>query len=89
MNSNLEKYINYIVEDLLSNTIYDKELDIVRVPYGGKKMSSYGFILAMSHMTNNSSFMDYISDNFGATSNEFYEIWKRYMTGVTKLLYGK
>ena len=92
MNKKLERYINYIVNDVLENTIIDMDKRFYKFPF---MYSSVRFNMDVMDLTisiysspTNSNlfghFYNYVNDMYGITPGEVMTLWKRYIDKLPK-----
>ena len=70
-----EKYINFIIEDLVSKTEIDYEQGKIKFPFFPLSFPLYYSPLLFPSF---SSFSNYIKEKYGAHSEEIEIIWKLY-----------
>ena len=70
-----EKYINYVVEDLVSKTEIDYEQGKIKFPLSSPSPS---FFIQYLYLLPSSFFSNYIKEKYGAHSEEIEIIWKLY-----------
>ena len=79
---NKEKYINYVVEDLVSKTEIDYDQEIIKYPY--QHSPHFSTYLLSPHIT--SIFLSkYIKEIYGARDEEIEIIWKLYKERIESL----
>ena len=72
-----ERYINYIVDDLVSKTEIDYDQEIIKYPYQHSPHFST-YLLTPSHTPHPSLLSKYIKEIYGARDEEIEIIWKLY-----------
>ena len=79
-----EKYINYVVEDLISNTEIDYDQKKIKYPF----LSPHYFPLSPSFLffTNNSPFTKHVIERYGIHDNDVDIIWKLYKERIQSLI---
>jgi hypothetical protein len=80
--SKKEKYINYVVEDLISNTEIDYDQEKIKYPFLTYSYSNTSLTLPPQLLLNYSSpnfpFANHVRKVYGAHSEEIEIIWKLY-----------
>lgn len=97
MDSKIERYINYVVNDLIKDTKIDYDKRRVNFPlpilppslYSPPQLSSFPFLLSSSFLSfscPDSYFTDYIIIKYGVRESEIEIIWKLYKEKVLSLI---
>lgn len=87
----VEKYYQFIVNDLLKNTFVDKR-DRVHAPYikGKNGMGRYDFIVHCNNSPNLSwfkdEFDDYVKEKYGAGDKDISQLWYMYSNDMVDRL---
>ncbi len=87
-----EKYINYIVDDLINNTEIDYEQERVKLPFFYSPLRLYFFpSFNSSHASVIfprllSSFSKHIKNIYGVRDEEIETIWDQYMERIQSLI---
>tara|TARA_R110000822_G_scaffold182462_1_gene322039 strand:+ start:30 stop:308 length:279 start_codon:yes stop_codon:yes gene_type:complete len=85
-----EKYINYIVDDLLKkvildydrkNIIYDFLPDTMRKTFNVLYFRSNFIMFPYEH-----EFNDYVTERYGASGDDMYVIWDQFIRGVKEMV---
>ena len=76
-----EKYINYVVDDLVKNTEIDYEQGKIKFPF--HSLSS--FFIQYLYLLPSSFFSNYIKEKYGAHSEEIEFIWDQYKERIESL----
>ena len=79
-----ERYINYVVEDLVSKTEIDYEQEIIKYPFY-HSFSSLSFHSLLSHPPS-LLFANHVRKVYGAHSEEIEFIWKLYKERIQSLI---
>lgn len=78
MNNKLEKFYNYIINDMVKNT-YPQDNGVV-LPYFPNDIYSYGWLSSEKfHLTHKNDFGEYVYEKYGVYSNEWKELYLRYL----------
>jgi len=88
-----EKYINYIIEDMIKKTDIDYDREKIKFPFYSP-ISSSPFLPSLylfipSHFSSPflfSSFSNYIKEKYGAHSEEIEIIWDQYKERIESLI---
>ncbi len=84
-----EKYINYIVEDMLKKTRFIHDENKISLPFHnhGRYEGFYDeFINYGMYKTMSSFFGDYVEDIYGTTSEEVSILWDLYKERIESLI---
>ena len=73
-----EKYINYVVEDLVSKTEIDYEQGKIKFPFYSSTLPLPTTLPSFISLPLFFSFSNYIKEKYGAHSEEIEIIWKLY-----------
>jgi|TARA_R110000796_G_scaffold233426_1_gene351956 hypothetical protein len=76
-----EKYINYIVADLVKNTEIDYDQEIIKYPYHLTFSPSYPLLHPYTYIL----LSKYIKEIYGARDEEIEIIWKLYKERIESL----
>ena len=81
--NNQQKYINYVVDNLVKNTeiVYDEE----RINYPFHRHSSSPFLFSLSYFSF-SSFTEYVKETYGTKDEEVSIIWVHYKNRIQTLI---
>ena len=83
--SKKEKYINFIIDDLVSKTEIDYEQGKIKFPSSLLSYPSSPLFL-FSHYFLFNSFSNYIKEIYGARDEEIEIIWKLYKERIQSLI---
>ena len=84
MDKRKEKYINYVVEDLISNTEIDYDQKKIKYPF----LSPHYFPLSPSFLffTNNSPFTKHVIERYGIHDNDVDNTWEIYKGKIKEVI---
>ena len=83
MKTKLEKYINYVVEDLVKNTRIDYDNKRIYPPFSSSLFIPFSFFSSHSSII---SFSPYIQKRYGARDEEIQIIWDLYRERIKELI---
>jgi hypothetical protein len=88
MKTKLEKYINYVVEDLVKNTRIDYDKERIYFPFFSFPYSPSLFLILppTPHHFPSSSFSKYVQKRYGARDEEMDIIWDQYKERIKSLI---
>ena len=78
---NKEKYINYVVDDLVSKTEIDYEQGKIKFPFHSHSSLFFNYL----YLLPSSFFSNYIKEKYGAHSEEIEFIWDQYKERIESL----
>ena len=81
MNPKIEKYYDYVVEDIISNTEIDYDQETITLP--SPSFPSFSF---SHHLYHPLSFSKYVKARYGAHDEEINIIWNQYRERIIKLI---
>jgi len=76
-----EKYINYVVEDLVKNTEIDHDQETIKFPFHSHSSLFFNYL----YLLPSSFFSNYIKEKYGAHSEEIEIIWDQYKERIESL----
>jgi len=80
MDKRKEKYINYVVEDLISNTEIDYDQEKIKYPF------PHSYLLFFLPLSPSLSISKYVIERYGIHDNDVDIIWKLYKERIQSLI---
>jgi len=90
MNNKLERYYDYIVNDVLDNTIIDMDKRFYKFPFINARwnMDVMDLTISIYSSPTNSNlfekFYELVNDTYGIKREEVMTLWKRYIDKLPK-----
>jgi hypothetical protein len=90
MNNKLERYYDYIVNDVLDNTIIDMDKRFYKFPFINARwnMDVMDLTISIYSSPTNSNlfekFYELVNDTYGIKREEVMTLWKRYVDKLPK-----